>query len=295
MNRKTSLANSSSASAARYRITRYLLPLRIGLPAMPILLALNAMSNAHAQTFDAVRLYGAKIAEDGGTIGGGIAYAPRYLGAKSYRMQGFPLIEYSWSHGAFAGTGNGIGYNFSPTSNPNAAYGLRLTADFGRKESLDARLKGLGDIKPRPELGVFFNHALVEGLGVSTSLRYGSGNSQRGLVADLGLSYSRPVGERTMLGLGAAISLVNADHMQSYFGVDPSQAGKSSANGLKVYSPKAGVRDIRANALLSYSLSARTGLSIGLSASRLGGEAKSSPLTQEASSLSAFAGVSYLF
>ncbi|MBT9494658.1 MAG: MipA/OmpV family protein [Paucibacter sp.] len=258
------------------------------------LLALGPLTptQAQAQAFDTVRLYGAKIAQDGGTMGGGLSSAPKYSGSKQQHFQGFPLIDYRWASGAFAGTGNGIGYNFSRAGTPNSAFGLRLTADLGRKESLDAKLKGLGDVKIRPELGVFFNHGLIEGLEATSSLRYGSGNSQRGLVADLGLSYSRPVGTRTMLGLGVAASLVNADHMQSYFGTDKVQAGNS---GLAVYSPKAGLRDLRANALLSYSVNPRTGVSLGLSAGYLGREAKASPLTQQASSLSVFAGVSYLF
>ncbi|MFY7866080.1 MipA/OmpV family protein [Roseateles sp.] len=254
-----------------------------------LLLAGACAATAHAQGFDAVRLYGAKIAEDGATIGIGAVYAPKYMGAKDYHVQGFPLIDYRWANGFFAGSGNGIGYNFAK-SGP-ATYGLRLTADLGRKESLDARLRGMGDVDIRPEAGAFFNYALAEGLEATHSLRYGSGQAKKGLVADFGISYTRPVAPRFLLGVGVGASVVNAEHMQSYFGVNTQQSQKS---GWAFYSPKAGLRDARINLLLSYALSERSGFSLGVSANQLGSEAKASPLTQKSRSLSAFGGFSYL-
>ncbi len=244
---------------------------------------------AHAQAFDAVRLYGAKLAEDGVTVGGGAAYSPKYMGAKAQHLQAFPLIDYRRSNGFFAGTGNGIGFNFA-RSGP-AAYGVRLTADLGRKESLDGRLRGMGDIEIRPEAGAFFNYALAEGLEATHSLRYGSGDSHKGVVADFGLSYTQPILPRTLLGMGVAASWVNAQHMQSYFGITAQQ---SQSSGWAAYSPKAGLRDARINLLLSVSLSERSGISFGVSANQLGEQAKNSPLTQKARSLSAFGGFSYL-
>lgn len=252
--------------------------------------SLTLVCDARAQVFDAVRLYGVKSAESGGSVGMGAAYLPKYMGAQDNGARPLPLLEYRWSNGLFAGTSNGLGYNFGGQG--RAQFGPRLTVDIGRKESDDKHLAGLGNVKVRPELGVFFNYEIVEGLQATSSLRYGSGNQQRGAIVDLGLSYTRPVAADWILGLGVAMSLVNADYMNSYFGVDGAQAAGS---GLAPFSPSAGVRDVRGNLVLSYSFSRRLGASVGVSAGQLLSEAKASPLVQQSASISAFAGVNYLF
>lgn len=258
--------------------------------ALACIASLSLVSDARAQAFDAVRLYGVKTAESGGSVGMGLAYLPKYMGAKDAGLRPLPLLEYRWSNGLFAGTGNGIGVNFGG-SGP-AQFGARLTVDIGRKEDDDDHLAGLGDIKVRPELGLFFNYEIARGLQATSSLRYGSGDQKNGLVADLGLSYAYPVSPSWMLGVGVAASWVNEDYMQSYFGVTQAQAGRS---GLARYSPKAGGRDARANLALTYSYSPRLGVSFGLTAGQLLSEAKRSPLVQQSSSVSGFAGVTYLF
>jgi len=258
--------------------------------ALACVVSMTLVSEARAQSFDAVRLYGVKSAESGGSVGMGVAFVPNYMGAKDHVARPLPLLEYRGSNGLFAGTGNGLGYNFGGQG--RAQFGPRLTLDVGRKESDDKHLAGLGDIKVKPELGVFFNYEIVDGLQVTSSLRYGSGNQRRGAIADLGLSYTYPVAANWKLGLGVATSLVNADYMNSYFGVDASQAVRS---GLGRYSPTGGVRDARGNLVLSYSFSRRFGASFGLSGGQLMSEAKKSPLARQTSSISAFGGVSYLF
>ena len=258
--------------------------------ALACLASLTLVCEARAQVFDAVRLYGVKSAESGGSVGMGVAFVPKYMGTKDHVARPLPLLEYRWSNGLFAGTGNGLGYNFGGQG--RAQFGPRLTLDLGRKESDDKHLAGLGDIKVKPELGVFFNYEIVDGLQATSSLRFGSGNQRRGAIADLGLSYTYPVAADWLLGMGVAMSVVNADYISAYFGVDASQAARS---GLARYSPTAGVRDARGNLVLSYSFSRRLGASFGLSAGQLLSEAKQSPLVRQTSSLSAFSGVTYLF
>ena len=258
--------------------------------ALTCVTSLALVSEARAQSFDAVRLSGVKGAESGGSVGMGVAFLPKYMGAKDYVARPLPLLEYRWSNGLFAGTGNGIGYNFGGQG--RAQFGPRLTFDAGRNESDDKHLAGLGDIKVRPELGVFFNYEIVDGLQATSSLRYGSGNQQRGAIADLGLNYTYPLAADWILGMGVAVSVANVDYMSEYFGIDATQAVRS---GLGRYSPTAGVRDARANLMLSYRFSRRLGASFGLSAGQLLSEAKQSPLVQQASSISAFGGVSYSF
>lgn len=247
-------------------------------------------STASAQAFDAVRLYGAARDTDGGAVGLAAIAARRYQGSDERRYMVVPLLDYQWRNGWFAGTSNGIGFNFS--SRQEVSYGLRATADLGRKEHRSAALAGLGDIDPRPELGGFFNYGIGRDIVLTSSLRYGAGNDRNGLLLDLGAVYSISLAPQWRLGLGVAGTYANAEYTQTYFGVDAAQAGRS---GYAPYSPEAGVRDVRANVALSYQLSPKVIFTGALSAVSLQGDAKRSPLVRDRSTVNAIVGVSYAF
>ena len=245
---------------------------------------------AFAQAFDAVRLFGAAPTEGRGTVGLAAIFGHEYQGSDERRTMAVPLLDYRWANGWFAGTSNGIGYDFS--SNPYMNYGLRLTADLGRKENRSAALKGMGDIDAKAEVGGFFNYAVSPDMVLTSSLRYGSGNAKKNLLLDLGAAYSTTLSPGWRLGLGVAATYINADAMQGNFGVDAAQSARS---GYAVYAPKAGIRDVRASASLTYQLSARMAITTAVSASSLQGDAKHSPLTREANGVSGVLALSYGF
>ncbi|MDC8771243.1 MipA/OmpV family protein [Roseateles albus] len=245
---------------------------------------------AFAQAFDAARIYGAIPERDGGAVGLGVFTGQKYLGSRETRTMPVPVIDYQWSNGFFAGTGNGLGLNFS--KQPNISYGLRITADFGRDEDLDANLNGMGDIKARPEFGGFLNYNLDRSFVLTSSLRYGAGNDRKDMQLDLGAVYSTMLAPQWRIGVGAAVTLVNADYTQTNFGVSAAQSARS---GHAVYSPGAGLRDVRANLSLTYAINQRTAITTALSARALQGDAKDSPITRKANSLGGGVVGTYLF
>jgi len=202
----------------------------------------------------------------------------------------FPLIDYQWANGWFAGTGNGIGYNFG--TNPALHYGLRLTADLGRRESASNALKGMGDIPVRPELGGFANLAVSRSLFLTSSLRYGAGQTHNGLVVDLGAGYSAELAPQWRLGLGGAFSIVNASLMRSSFGVNAEQA--VSAN-YPEYAPGSGLRDLRANLALTWQFMPRATLTMAVSDTALLDKAKASPLVRKSNAVSGVIGAGWAF
>ena len=245
---------------------------------------------AFSQAFDAVRLYGAAPDQDCGLIGAAVVFGREYQGSNKRRTSVFPAIDYQWRSGFFAGTTNGLGYNFSRS--PTAQYGLRITADLGRKESRSPALTGLGDIDVRPELGGFFNYFVSRDVFLTSSLRYGAGNDRKGMVLDLGAGYSTSLAPSWRLGVGVAASVVNKDYMQSYFGVDAAQAASS---GYAVYAPSAGLRDVRASAALTYRVNDKVGITGAVSLSGLQGDAKSSPVVRRSSTANGVLAVTYAF
>lgn len=248
------------------------------------LLAVQGLT--HAQSFDAVRLVFAAPGQDGGVYGAALVAAPRYSGAASDQVLLFPALDYQWANGWFAGLTNGIGHNFS--NHPLQQYGVRATLDAGRAQSRSQALTGLGDVKARPEIGVFFNQLLPTGTAFNSSLRYGSGHDRQGVVIDLGAGTIWNLSPAVLLGAGVSATWANKQHTGAYYGVTAAQA---AASGYAPYSAGAGVRDVRVGGTLTYRFSPATSLTGVLGASLLQGDAKDSPLVRDSTGVR---GVLYL-
>ncbi len=247
-------------------------------------------SAASAQSFDAVRLFGAAPGKDGGRAGAAVVSGHEYQGSDIARTMAVPLIDYQWANGWFAGSSNGVGYNFSDRR--YMQYGARLTANFGREESRSPALRGMGDIAPRAEMGGFFNLLLSREFSLTSSVRYGSGRHGNGLLADLGAGYSSEVAENFRMGLGFGLTLANASYMQSFFGVT---AAQSDSSGYARYEPAAGLRDIRTNLSMTYKITPRTSVTAAVSHSMLSKGAKDSPVVRQSSSTSGVVALAYSF
>ncbi len=246
-------------------------------------------ASAHAQAFDTVRLQGDPTRSE--LRLGAVAFAGyKYLGSDERRYLAVPTIDYRSASGWFAGVGNGIGFRFG--NDPRWQYGLRVTADLGRREHRSAALRGLGSIPERPEAGVFFNAQLLPDVSLSTSLRYGSGDARKGLVADVGVHYGIQLAPRWRLGTSLSTTYVNQHYMQEYFGITAQQA---AASGYGVYSVGAGLRDVRAGVAIVYFVNRQWAVTAGLSAGALLGDAKDSPIVRESAPLSGILGMSYTY
>ena len=251
---------------------------------------LAAAGAAHAQAFDAVRIFGPVEGDGAGIAGAVVIAAPRYAGSDERGWLVLPSIDYRWKNGWFAGLSNGIGYLFP--SRPDMQYGLRLTADIGRKQSRSDALDGMGSINPRPEAGLFFNYFPTREVFLTSSLRYGAGNDRNGMQVDLGAGYGTQLSPQWRTAIGVAATWVNADYMQAYFGVTPQQ---SSGSGYPVYSAGAGFRDVRLNASLTYAIDARWFLTGALTVSSLQSDARDSPIVFDATPISGVLALSYAF
>ncbi|MBC7956503.1 MAG: MipA/OmpV family protein [Cytophagales bacterium] len=247
-------------------------------------------SSAQAQGFDAVRLQGDAGSEGEGRAGVALIAGHKYLGSDERRYLLLPTIDYRWKNGWFAGMGNGVGYRFA--SNPQLQYGVRLAADFGRKEHRSDVLRGLGDIPARPEAGAFFNMHLSRELSLSSSLRFGAGQDRKGLLLDLGAHYGLQIAPQWRLGGSVSATYVNRDYMQDYFGVTPQQSARS---GYAVYEPGAGVRDVRLGASLTHFFNRDWALTAALSATSLQGDAKRSVIVRESTPVTGVLALGYRF
>jgi MipA family protein len=220
-------------------------------------------------------------------LGLGVLNTPSYLGSDERKTRALPLIDARWRNGWFAGT-RGIGYRLD-TGTPFSG-GVRLTVDLGRDEDDADALRGMGDIKARPELGLFANYKLTPGLGLGTSFRYGSGNDRDGILADISLNGSFRINPSNRLVGGLTTTFANTKAMQSAFGVDATQ---SLSSGYALYSPGSGLRDVSLQIGNMTMLRPNTMLFIGVDARTLMGDAKDSPLTTKRTGVGALATLSF--
>lgn len=223
------------------------------------------------------------------TLGFGVLNIPRYYGSDERRYRAMPMLRAVWSNGWFA-SAHSFGYNFS--KQPFIGYGLRLSADFGRKESASAALAGLGDIGARGELGGFLDFSPSRSIRLSTGVRYGSGLDRKGALLDLGANYRIPLSDNQQLSLGVSATYANSNYMQSFHGVT---AVQSAASGYAVHSPGAGIRDMNLNARHTSKIDSNWNIATSVTAGRLGSNIKAAPMTRTSSHNSAMVTLNYSF
>jgi outer membrane scaffolding protein for murein synthesis (MipA/OmpV family) len=253
------------------------------------LTATGSASMAQIYGAEAYRIVAAP-GKDGGYAGVGVIGGMQYQGSDEHRTAILPTVEYQWATGWFAGVVNGVGYNFS--KNPALQYGGRLTLDIGREEIRSSRLKGMGNIDTKAEVGGFFNYAFMPGVMLTSSLRTGSGNENNGTLLDVGLGYSTKLNDQWGFSTGAGLTWANDAYMQSYFGVSVAQAKTS---GYRVYTPGSALRDARVRVELSYQFDPKVSITLSVASATLSDQAKLSPLVRKTDTVTGLLALVYAF
>lgn len=222
------------------------------------------------------------------TLGLGAVYAPSYEGSDEHKTRALPLINYR-SGRFFAGTLGGIGYNLS--SRPEFEFGPLLSYRFGRDESDAVRLRGLGDIDPSADLGVFVRWNLRPAF-LHATVKQGLGGQAKGAHVRFGAGYRMVLSPSDLLLLDASAEWADKRVMQAFFGVDPIQATRS---GLPAYAAGAGIRRYGLGAMWTRGFTPQWFSSVGLGVYRLGQQAADSPITVDRQAMAVSAGISYRF
>jgi len=222
------------------------------------------------------------------SVGAAIARVPTYEGSDRFDTRALPLIAYR-SGRFFAGTLSGVGYNLSNLS--NLEFGPVVSYRFGRDESDDARLRGLGDIDAGADVGAFVRWS-ARPLSLSATLEQGVGGNVTGTTVRLNAGYALSISRSSTLRLDASVDWADAEVMQGFFGISAPQAARS---GLPVYTASSGVRRYGVSAVWAYSITPQWASTVRLGFYRLGSEATDSPLTLRRNIGLVSAGLSYRF
>lgn len=215
---------------------------------------------------------------------------PQYPGADKSHLQVWPSFAAYSANGWFVTVANGVGWNFC--NGKTVDCGARLTYDMGRDANDSPRLRGMSDVKPRVEVGGFFNYDFTRNLTLKSAVRYGNGNDSDGALLDVALNFGFPIIENTYGVLGVSTAYANASYMRSYFGVTPAQ---SAASGYPAYSPGASVRDAAINVAVYTNVFKDWTAFAKLGFTRLEGDARLSPISFKPNYTSLMMGASYKF
>lgn len=207
-------------------------------------------------------------------LGIGVGTAPEYIGGKDYEPVVLPLIDIDWRGRVFASTQRGLGFSFF-RSNSGFRMGTRLTYDLGRDSGDDPFLRGLRDIDPGPEAGLFFDNYSGP-WRISADVRKGLvSKGHNGILGSLSVAFGGKLNQRASLILGASVTGGDAKYNNAYFGVS------GSAAGLAPFTATSGLRDAGTQINFIYLFSERVYATIDAKLNILLGDSSKSPIVQE--------------
>lgn len=254
-------------------------------------------------------------------VGLGIVAAQDYPGAGERRVRARPLLQFETSHGIFI---SGMSAGMHLSRQPSLEYGPLLAIDAGRDaggqnggaggvtepvngfgvrpvspisesrlQAARSPLAGMRDIKARLLAGGFANYYLSPDVRLTSSLLYGAGHEGDGLAATFGIQrMATEIAPHHKLSLSAGMTVVNGRHNAAYFGVTKDEA---AASGYAYYAPRGGIRDAWVGAGWNWALSPSWILASGVRLSLLKGDARHSPLVDNAASFTVTSGLAYRF
>ncbi len=229
------------------------------------------------------------------TIGAGGIYGPVSPGVDEYEFSALPYIDIEYKNRFFIKSQYGIGaYLFRSDTGLEYAVGAAIGYDGGRDED-DAsdQLQGLGDIDGSAEAILF---AEIELGPVEFGLELAQGlndDGHDGFRAELSAGIDKRVTDDLMLGMGPFLTYGDGQYIESYYGVTSVQAARSSI--YDEYETDGGFESYGLEVNARYMMTDHWALTGFASYTRLMGDAKDSPIVDDAGFWGGGAFLSYTF
>ncbi|NVJ96921.1 MAG: MipA/OmpV family protein [Alphaproteobacteria bacterium] len=209
-------------------------------------------------------------------LGFGFGWVPDYVGSDSYRFRVLPIIDFRYKE---VWRLNGSKFTYAAYKNGNFEAGPLLNLHFGRSESNNQFLAGLGDISTTLDVGAFariksksllieadVRQALGAGQGMAVRFTAGHGIYQNGNFA---------------AGAGFRLRYMSKKGMQTNFGITETQSA-NSLYGFAPFEAKAGISEASVNVIGAYRITDKVRLLSLVSVGHLFGSASTSPLSSGA-------------
>jgi len=248
------------------------------------------MSQTHAQVVDSSLTTITDIISDVSDVvvpgnvthirfGLGPVYSPDYEGSDDYKIGVKPLISFRYRNLVHVDNNhiriNVFGHDaLIPSIDFNA--GPLVKIDFGRDETDNPDLTGLGDIGSSIELGVFASYTIGR-TRVRIRLRKDvtGGHSGTEFGGDVRVVLYK-AGSLAVIG-SINSTWSDSDYMDSYFSINDIQALNS---GLTVFNANSGLKDVRLALGASYLINLNWDIIANASYTRLLGDVRHSPIVK---------------
>lgn len=223
------------------------------------------------------------------SAGGSVQYRPDYLGSDDYDVGFTPNLEASWQHVLFLSARNGAGVYL--VDYPASRFGVSIMPDFGRDDSSNSRLNGLGDIGFGWNVKIFGEMNYEPFIAGAVGTLAVGGDAQGQTVAGYA-GFREPLNEKLTSEVTLGTTWASATWGRAYYGVTTAQA---VASGLPVHGVSSGLRDASLTGKLTYALSPQLSMTGTARWSRLLGDVAESPIVAEKDALMLGMGLDYKF
>ncbi len=249
---------------------------------------------AQAQTSDFVQTTPVPYLQQDLTasLGLGLASTLKYVSSSERTIRPLPVIDMQWQSGIFFSSISGFGIDFGRDG--TWQYGARLGLESYQAQSASNQNDGPGNTITDIEPGVFANYLINQHITLLSSLSSGAGTGTEhdGIQASLGLRGTTTLTDRQRLVATLGTTWASQHYMQSYFGVTTIQANTS---GFAVYTPEAGIKDIKLSLGWNWAIDKKWSLAAGGSVSHPMNAAATSPLVLDQNNIVGYVATYYNF
>lgn len=272
-----------------------------GIAAVPVLVAVCVMAEAHAQDFTDDFTNSEKWDF---SIGAGAMAGPKYEGSDENEIQAMPFLSIEWNDFLFFNPGDGLGVRAYQTEDFEVSASIGY--DLGRKASDSSHLSGLGNVDGAATANLNFEYEvgpITPYLGLTKQM--GGAN---GMLAEVGIetmvpldmlfsSGAAPRGDEDgpsgpALMFGISTEWADENYMSDYFGVT---AAQSTASGLAQHTAGSGFKTVGAEVGLMVPFGESWSFNVMAEYSVLLGDAADSPIVKEKGQLSGGTFIRYNF
>jgi outer membrane scaffolding protein for murein synthesis (MipA/OmpV family) len=236
-------------------------------------------------------------------VGLGVGAVPEYEGSDDYEPVPIPLARMGYQEffgelrpamGALQLRGNAV---------PSTSFQAGPLINYRRERDhvSNNRVNDLEKIDSAVELGAFAGYVLHNGVrtgtaaGINVQGAADVSGTYDGFLIELGADYTTPINDEWQVSARLSSTFADSNYMSTYFGIDRNDANRS---GLDEYDADAGFKDVGLSLGLDYRFAKNWSLGTSVGYTRLIGDAKDSPITDDEGSANQFFGgvvISYQF
>jgi MipA family protein len=230
-------------------------------------------------------------------VGGGVGFAPDYVGSDDYFIGGLPVARVSRGNRYLQLLGNSLYGNVLDAG--RFEFGPVGVYRFGRGDVDDQIVSRLPGIDDTIDLGLFAGAELLglsdprKRLWTGISAQHDILGKHQGYTVDVTARLWWPVADWLQLGLFGAVTYGSGDYMSTFFGVSQTD---SANGGLQSFKADAGFRDTRITASFITEVAPSWFVGAGLMYQRLLGDASDTPIVSSRGSANQlYGGVGFVY